>query len=119
MGLPPDEPPVPPGDDDPNSLLVADISLNLASRNTQVIAGVAVVDGTGQPAVGATVKGAWSGVITNGDTSRVTDADGVATFYSARSRTAGEVQFCVTDMTRAGSTYHPEANLESCQSIVK
>jgi len=119
MGLPPDEPPSPPGDADPNSLLVADIALNLASRNTQAIARVAVVDGTGQPAVGVTVKGAWSGVITNGDTSRVTDADGVATFYSARSRTAGEVQFCVTDMTRAGSTYHPEANLETCQSLVK
>jgi endo-1,3-1,4-beta-glycanase ExoK len=119
MGPPPEEPPLPPGDDDPDSLLVANISLNLVSRNTQVIARVAVVDGTGQPAVGATVKGAWSGVITKGDTSRVTDADGLATFYSARSRTAGEVEFCVIDITRVGSTFNPDASLENCHSIEK
>ena len=119
MGPPPEQPPWPPGDDDPDSLLVANITLNLVSRNTQVIARVAVVDGTGQPAVGATVKGAWSGVIINGDTSRVTDADGLATFYSARTKTVGEVEFCVIDITRVDSTYNPDAGLETCNSIEK
>jgi endo-1,3-1,4-beta-glycanase ExoK len=119
MGLPLEEPPVPPGDDDPDSLLVANISLNLASRNTQVIARVAVVDGTGQPAIGATVKGTWAGVITNGDTSRVTNEEGLATFYSARSKTAGEVEFCVIDITRLGSAYNPDASLQTCDLIEK
>jgi len=118
MGLSPEQSPLPPGDGDPNSLFVADISLNLVSRDTQVIAHVAVVDGTGQPAVGATVKGVWSGVITNGDTSRVAGDDGLATFYSARSRTAGEVEFCVTDISLTGSTYQPDASPE-CKSIEK
>jgi len=118
MGLPPEQSPLPPGDGDPDSLFVADISLNLVSRDTQVIARVAIVDGTGQPAVGATVKGTWSGVITNGDTSRVTGDDGLATFYSARSRTAGEVEFCVTDISLTGSTYQPDASPE-CKSIEK
>ena len=72
-----------------------------------------------RPAVGATVKGAWSGVISNGDTSRVTGTDGVATFYSARSKTSGEVTFCVVDITRVGSEYNPDADLEDCDSIVK
>jgi len=119
IGLPLEEPPLPPGDGDPDSLLVANISLNLASRDTQVIAHVTVFDGTGHPAVGATVKGAWSGVITNGDTSRVTDAEGIATFYSARTKAGGEVKFCVLDITRAGSTYNPDANLEDCDFIEK
>jgi len=119
VGLPLEEPPLPPRGDDPTSLLVANISLNLVSRNTQVIARVTVVNGTGQPAVGATVKGAWSGVITNGDTSRVTDAEGMATFYSARTKTAGGVEFCVLDITQEGSTYNPDDNLEECDSIEK
>jgi hypothetical protein len=119
MGLPPEEPPLPTGDDDPDSLFLMNISLNLVSRDTQVIARVAVVDGTGQPAVGATVKGFWSGVITKGDTVRVTGDDGLATFYSARTKTPGKVEFCVTDITRSGSTYNPEDSLDPCNSIEK
>jgi hypothetical protein len=100
-------------------LLVADIALGLDARATQVIARVAVVDGTGQPAAGASVAGVWSGIITNGDTRRDTKADGVATFYSARSRASGTVTFCVTDVTRAGSTYDAADNWETCDAILK
>ena len=64
------------------------------------------------------VTGAWSGVITKGDTSRVTGADGLATFYSARSRTAGTVEFCVIDIAQADSDYKPDAGKE-CHSIEK
>jgi endo-1,3-1,4-beta-glycanase ExoK len=118
MGPPPEQPEAP-LDEDPDTLLVADISLNLVSRDTQVIGHVAVVDGAGQPAVGATVKGTWAGVISSGDTNRVTDVNGLATFYSARSKTGGEVQFCVIDITWTGATYNPEASLEICDSIEK
>jgi len=120
MGLQPGDPPSPPGDGETDSLFLMNIALNLVSRNKQVIARVAVVDGTGQPAAGATVKGTWSGVITNGDTSRITGDDGLATFYSARSKTAGEVEFCVTDIIRTESTYiPPDTGSDACNMIEK
>ena len=52
-------------------------------------------------------------------TARTTDANGVATFYSARSSTTGTVTFCVSGMTLGGYTYQPGTNRESCSSIVK
>jgi hypothetical protein len=118
MGPPPEEP-LPPGDGDPDSVSIAGIALALASRNTQVIARVAVIDGTGRPVAGANVKGAWSGVISNGDTSRTTDSSGLATFYSARSKATGAVTFCVSDVALNGLTYNPQSNLETCDSIQK
>jgi hypothetical protein len=119
IGKAPDPPTPPPSNGDENALSVADIGLSLASRDTQVIARVSVVDGTGKPAAGASVTGAWSGLITEGDTRRDTNNDGVATFYSRRTRDSGEVQFCVTDITRAGSTYDKASNKETCDAIVK
>jgi hypothetical protein len=53
---------------------VADIALSLDARATQVIARMTVVDGTGQPVAGASVAGAWSSIMTNGDTRRDTKA---------------------------------------------
>jgi hypothetical protein len=65
------------------------------------------------------VTGKWSGVISTGDTGRTTDAAGIATFYSSRSRTPGAVQFCVVDVRAAGLSYAPDANLEGCDAITK
>ena len=89
------------------------------SRSTQAIARVTVLDQLGQVVAGAAVSGAWSGVITTGDTSRTTDASGVATFYSSRSRTSGSVQFCVTGVTGSGEPYDATANTETCDAITK
>ena len=89
------------------------------ARATQAIARVTVVDGLGQAVSGATVAGTWSGVVTSGDGSRVTDAAGTATFYSSRTRTPGTVNFCVINITSNGRTYDSAANLESCEAIVK
>jgi hypothetical protein len=111
--------PPPPPTGDASTLHVRDIALELAARGTQVIARVSVVDGLGQPVAGAAVSGSWSGAIAAGDTLRDTDAGGLATFYSARTRTAGTVNFCVTGITLAGRTYDAAANLESCQAIAK
>jgi len=117
QGVDEPEPPQPPAN--PFGLAVADISLTLASRGTQVIARVSVMDATGAPASMATVTGEWTGVITRGDLSRDTDTEGIATFYSARTKFTGEVTFCVTGVTRAGSDYDPGDNVETCASIVK
>ncbi|HSJ05644.1 MAG TPA: family 16 glycosylhydrolase [Longimicrobiales bacterium] len=117
-----DNPPVeaePPPAGDPAALLVAAVSLELTARNMQVVARVSVIDGAGRPAAGATVDGAWSGVITAGDTRRTTGTDGVATFYSARSKSSGQVTFCVTGVARAGSAYEPADNVVTCSTISK
>ncbi len=111
--------PQPPPPGDPASMHVQNIATSLDSRGTQVIARVLVVNGLGQAVAGATVGGSWSGVITGGDTSRTTDAAGLATFYSSRSRTTGTVTFCVTGITKSGLAYDAGANLESCEAIAK
>jgi len=115
----PPGPPPPPPDGDPAELHVAGIALDLNRQGSQVIARVSVVDGRGQPVANADVGGAWSGVISNGDTARTTDGNGVAVFYSARSRNPGQVMFCVTSVLLNGMTYDPAGNAESCDSISK
>jgi hypothetical protein len=80
---------------------------------------VNVVDGLGRPVAGAAVGGTWSGVLTTGDTARTTDTTGTATFYSSRTRTPGFVQFCVANVSAAGLTYAPAANVEGCDAITK
>ncbi|MGB5104926.1 MAG: family 16 glycosylhydrolase [Steroidobacteraceae bacterium] len=113
------EPPPPPPSGDATSMHVLEIAMSLDPRGTQAIARVSVVDGLGRPVAGAAVTGAWSGVITGGDTARTTDSAGVATFYSSRSRTPGNVGFCVSGITRTGLAYDGGANLETCESITK
>lgn len=110
---------VPPPSGSAAQMSVQDIALSLAARDSQVVARVSVVDGRGQPVVGATVDGAWSGVITGGDTRRTTDTLGVATFYSSRTRDRGTVTFCAAGVALDGMTYAKDANLEDCDSIAK
>jgi beta-glucanase (GH16 family) len=114
---PPQDPSPPSGD--PTTMSVRDVALTLDSRATQVIARVSVVDGVGGPVSGATVNGRWKGVISTGDTVRTTDAAGVATFYSSRSREPGAVEFCVTSMTHASLGYVAGGNVETCDAITK
>jgi len=111
--------PPPPPTGDASKLHVQDIALELAARGTQVIARVSIADGLGQPVAGAAVSGAWSGAITSGDTLRDTDGGGVATFYSARTRSSGTVDFCVTGVSLPGRTYDDAGNLETCLGISK
>jgi len=110
---------VPPPSGSAAQMSVQDVALSLAARDTQVVARVSVVDGLGRPVAGATVDGAWSGIITGGDTRRTTDALGVATFYSSRSRDRGSVTFCVADAALEGMSFAPQANVETCDSIAK
>jgi endo-1,3-1,4-beta-glycanase ExoK len=116
---PPQETEPPPPGGDPNAMHVASIALEVVSRNSQVIARVTVLDGAGRPVSGASVTGSWTGAITGGDTRRDTGPDGVATFYSARSKNTGQVSFCVSGVTRTGSSYDTGANAETCDVVVK
>ena len=115
------EPPadVPPPSGDTSTASVRDVALSLDSRATQVIARVNVVDGLGRPVAGAAVAGTWSGAISTGDTARTTDSTGTATFYSSRTRTTGQVNFCVANVSAAGLDYVPGSNVETCDAITK
>lgn len=115
--LPP--PPPPPPNGDAADLHVQDIAMSLNSRGTQVIVRVQVQNGIGEPVNDVTVDGSWSGIITNGDTSRTTDDTGTATFYSARSRDPGNVFFCVMNLAKNGMNYIPNADVEMCDEISK
>jgi beta-glucanase (GH16 family) len=114
---PPTQTPPPTGD--PTKMHIAVITMTLASRNSQSVAQVKVVDGAGNPVAGATVNGVWSGLVTNGDGSRTTDSNGVAVFYSGRSSSSGTFTFCVTNIAKSGMTYDAAANAETCDSISK
>ncbi len=115
---PPSEPPPPPPGD-PAKAHVLDIAMSLDARATQAISRVSVVDGLGRPVVGAAVNGTWSGLISSGDGSRNTDSSGTATFYSSRSRSSGNVTFCVDGVSLAGMTYDSGLNAETCATITK
>jgi beta-glucanase (GH16 family) len=104
---------------DPSALQITDIVLSLEGRGRQVKAQVMVVDGLGQPSSGATVKAAWSGAVTSGDTSRQTDATGTATFFSSRSNRSGDVLFCVETIDKRGTWFDAAASQTRCAVIRK
>jgi endo-1,3-1,4-beta-glycanase ExoK len=111
--------PAPTPTGDPTKMHVLGVGMALNGRGTQAIATVSIVDGAGRAVSGATVGGGWSGVITTGDASKTTDANGLATFYSSQTRTSGNVQFCVTSVSGSGRTYDPSANVLTCATITK
>ena len=116
-GTLPDPTPTPGGSS--TAMHVQSIVMALVSRNTQATARVTILDGTGKPVAGATVKGQWLGLVTNGDSSKTTATDGTALFYSGRSSSHGTFTFCVTSVTKTGMTYDASANGETCDSVIK
>ncbi|HEX2572761.1 MAG TPA: family 16 glycosylhydrolase [Polyangia bacterium] len=104
---------------DPSVMHTDTITMSLISRNTQAAALVTVRNGLGQPVVGATVTGQWSGLVTGGDLSKVTGTDGSALFYSARSSQSGTFVFCTTGAALSGMTYDATANVETCDTVTK
>ena len=116
LQLPPEEP-EPPAP--ASGLHIGSVNVSLNNRATQSIAQVTVLDAQGVPASGVSVSGAWSGLVSRGDSVSETDANGLAIFYSARFRSSGEVTFCVTNLEKADSTYDPGENLVTCGSVVK
>jgi beta-glucanase (GH16 family) len=112
------EPPLP--SPDSGDMHIASITLALASRDRQAVATVQLVDGNGEAVTAAEVQGEWSGLVTGGDSSRTTDNDGQALFYSRRNRDAtGTFTFCVTNVTKDDFVYAPAEDLETCGSVSK
>lgn len=116
---PVEPPPPPPPTGNETDLSVDDISLSVVARGAQVVSQVRVTNGLGAGVSGVAVSGTWSGALTSGDRQRETDASGVATFYSSRTKAGGEVTFCVDDLALAGYTYQSAGNLETCDRVIK
>ncbi|EHR69632.1 PDK repeat-containing protein [Burkholderiales bacterium JOSHI_001] len=100
---------------------VADIAMSLgtlANGRTRANAAVKVVDGNGNPVAGATVTGAWSGLV-GGSASGVTSSTGVVSFASASTRSAGTFVFTVTGVSLAGYQYQSTLNTETSDAITR
>jgi hypothetical protein len=74
------------------------------------VATVTVVSGEGNPVEGAWVFGSWSGPVGWPDFA-FTDMDGVATLYSGPIFGAGEVNFTVHSVSKAGWRYKSETTI--------
>jgi beta-glucanase (GH16 family) len=110
------EPPV--GD---GAIFVDDINMGINKTGPlwQATALVTVVDDAG-PVEGVTVDAAWSGLVSGGNTSFVTDSWGIAgPFYSHKTREKGTITFTVLNLSKDGMTYTPSLNAETSDAISK
>ena len=111
-----DSAPPPPG----TTMHVAAFAMtaNATGPNWQAVAALNIADHQGQPVGGATVTGEWSDLVTGGNTSFVTDANGdVGPFYSHKTRASGTITFCVTSITKSGALYDSGGNVQTCGSV--
>jgi beta-glucanase (GH16 family) len=94
---------------EPSGSMKASIAMSTASSGPtwQAVATVTVTDTLGAKVGGATVRGAWSGLIRVGVTEKTTDANGVAVLNSGKVRQSGTIQFTVTEIVKAGLSYVP------------
>ncbi|MEP7283429.1 MAG: PKD domain-containing protein [Rubrivivax sp.] len=100
---------------------VTDIGLSLASAKggkARAIAAVAVRAGNGQPVVGASVSGRWSGIV-SGTVSGSTSSTGVVRLNSPLTRSGGTFTFTVTGVALGGYAYQPADNVETSDSITR
>ncbi|MEO7245943.1 MAG: PKD domain-containing protein [Rubrivivax sp.] len=100
---------------------VTDIGLSLASAKggkARAIAAVAVRDGNGQPVVGASVSGRWSGIVSS-TVSGSTGSTGVVQLNSPLTRSGGTFTFTVTGVALDGYAYQPATNVETSDSITR
>ena len=82
------------------------------NKNVQAFATVTVKSDGGALVGNAEVIGEWTGLVTGGDTSRVTDESGTTEkpFYSQRTSASGEFKFCVTDIIADGLNFEQGDN---------
>jgi PKD repeat protein len=100
---------------------VANIAMSLtagSNRRYRANAAVKIVNGTGQPVSGVTVKGSWKG-LTSASVSGTTNSSGIVTFASVLTRNSGTFIFTVTGATRTGYKYLSAANVETSDSITR
>ena len=85
---------------------------------SQVMAQVAIQDADGVAAGGATVSIEVTAPNGNHRVVQVVTNAGGKTSVSLKTSLHGSFTFCVTDVTKAGYTYDPSQNVETCDSVV-
>jgi PKD repeat protein len=103
------------------STKVADIAMQLIAvnnRSMRALADVTVRDAGDRAVAGATVSGRWSGLV-SGNSSVVTDGNGVARLQSPGSRNRGTFIVTVTDVTLSDYSYQAGSNTETSDSITR
>jgi len=100
------------------SMSVTGITLSVSSTKAGKagVAAVTVRDASGNAVVGASVAGAWSGVV-RGTATLTTSSAGTATFTSPRTKKAGTATFTVTGVTLSGYAYNPGGNTITSASV--
>ncbi|MES2047005.1 MAG: PKD domain-containing protein [Pseudomonadota bacterium] len=102
-------------------IFAASIAMSLAANNARqsyAQAKVTVKDSTGKLIPGASVTGAWSGIV-SGSNTVLTDASGVATSKSSPSKKPGTFKYTITGISAAGYAYDANLNTMSSNSITK
>jgi len=79
------------------------------------VATVTILDGNNQPVSGATVSGTFTGSY-NETGSAVTDGSGVAVIQTVNKKKNPSFTFTVDNVTAAGYSYNPAANVETSDS---
>ena len=93
------------------------MSLSIKRSGTRATANVTITDLNGKTISGATVNGAWSGVVSS-TASATTSSRGVAKLASPSPRSRGTFTFTVTGVSLSGSSYDATKNKQSSASIV-
>lgn len=81
-------------------------------------AAVTVRDVYGRPVPGATVNGAWSGIV-SGTSSAITNASGVATSNAPSTKKSGTIKYSVNSITAPGYAYDANLNKMTTNAITK
>jgi len=92
-------------------LHVAQIDMSAKKKGPRwnAVAAVTIHDGQHELVSGATVSGHWIGLVV-GSGSATTDANGVATLNSPKTKNSGEITFIVDELAKDGFAYKPAAN---------
>lgn len=100
---------------------VGDITLEAdqSDGSWRAAAVITIHDSEGNPVEGITVTGGWVGIVTRGQTSAQTDAQGQVRLLSNPVEKSGEVTFCVTNLTGQNSSYDKSANVRNCAKLEK
>jgi hypothetical protein len=94
------------------------MSSSLKGARWNAVAAVLIHDdqNPSQLVSGATVTGNWSGIV-SGTGSATTDANGIATLKSPKTKNSGDITFTVTGVVKDGWTYDQSANKVNSGSI--
>ena len=93
-----------------------DMSAKKKGPRWNAVADVLILDQSGSPVQDASVSGDWSGIV-SGSSSASTDAQGVATLNSPKTKSSGTITVTVTNVAKSGLSYDPAANEETFDSI--